>query len=218
MSRRPVGTKTTTTTASKGNRIIEVLAVVLLGIATIGTAWCGYQASRWNGREGDLTRDSAIVQTEAARLFGLATQTVSYDSNIFAQYAQAASAGDQGLMALYRQSLVRPAMLPLLDQWEQQVRAGEAPTNLLQDKRYLAAQTEPYEAEVAKAGAIVVASGEAGDHADAYVLTTLLLAAALFFSGLTTSFRVRLARVMLLGAASLTIAYAASRLIDLPIA
>jgi hypothetical protein len=88
----------------------------------------------------------------------------------------------------------------------------------LQDKGYLAAQTKPYEEEVAKAGSIVVASGEAGDHADAYVLTTLLLAAALFFSGLTTSFRVRLARVMLLGAASLTIAYAASRLIDLPIA
>ena len=68
---------------------------MLLGIATIGIGWCGYQASRWNGREGELTRDAAIVQTEAARLFGLATQTVSYDSNILAQYAQAASAGDQ---------------------------------------------------------------------------------------------------------------------------
>ena len=216
MSRRPIGA--TRTTTSKGDRIIEILAVVLLGIATIGTAWCGYQASRWNGREGDLTRDAAIVQTEAARLFGLATQTVSYDSNILAQYAQAASAGDQRLMDFYRQSLVRPAMLPLLDQWEEQVRAGETPTNLLLDKGYLATQLTPYEDEVAKAGSIVVDSGEAGDHADAYVLTTLLLAAALFFSGLTTSFRVRLARVMLLGAASLTIAYTAGRLIDLPVA
>jgi hypothetical protein len=71
---------------------------------------------------------------------------------------------------------------------------------------------------VAKSGANAAESGKAGDQADAYVLTTLLLAAALFFSGLTTSFRVRLARVMLLGAASLTIAYAASRPIDLPIA
>ena len=208
----------TTTTTSKGNRIIEILAVVLLGIATIGTG-----VVRLPGQSGgtvaraELTRDAAIVQTEAARLFGLATQTVSYDSNILAQYAQAASAGDQRLMAFYRQSLVRPAMLPLLDEWEQQVR-GEAPTNLLQDEDYLAAQTKPYEAEVAKAGSITVESGEAGDHANAYVLTTLLLAVALFFSGLTTSFRVRLARVFLLAGASLTIAYAASRLIELPIA
>ena len=48
--------------------------------------------------------------------------------------------------------------------------------------------------------------------------TTLRLAAALFVSGLTTSLRVRLARVLLLAGASLTIADAASRLIDLPIA
>ena len=50
------------------------------------------------------------------------------------------------------------------------------------------------------------------------MLTTLILASALFFAGLTTSFRVRFARLLLLGGASLLIAYAASRLVDLSIA
>jgi hypothetical protein len=209
---------TTPKAENKGDRVIEVLAVVLLGIATIGSAWCGYQATRWNGREGDLTSDQAIVQTEAARLFGLATQTVSYDSNTIAQYAAATSAGNEPLKALYRQTLVRAGLLPILDQWEQQIAAGEAPTNLLQDKGYVDEQMQPYQKALARGEAITVASGEAGDNADAYVLTTLLLASALFFAGLTTSFRIRFARLLLLAASSVTIAYAAARLIDLPIA
>ncbi len=64
---------------------------------------------------------------------------------------------------------------------------------------------------------ISVRGEEAGSHADAYVLTTLLLASALFFAGLTTSFRVRFARLLLLAGASLMLAYAASRLSTLPI-
>ena len=30
------------------DRILEILAVLLLGITTVGTAWCGYQASQWS--------------------------------------------------------------------------------------------------------------------------------------------------------------------------
>ena len=47
------------------------------------------------------------------------------------------------------------------------------------------------------------------------MLTTLVLASALFFAGLTTSFRVRVAQLMLLAGSGLLIAYAASRLVEL---
>ena len=91
----------------RGSRLLEVIAVVLLGIATIGSAWCGYQASRWNGEENELARDASNLEVEAARQFGLATQTVSYDSNMVAQYAQAVIAEDDGLQAFYRATLFR---------------------------------------------------------------------------------------------------------------
>jgi hypothetical protein len=213
MSGRPA----TTTAYRQGDRIIEVMAVVLLGVATLGTVWCGYQATRWNGREAELTRDAAKAQSEGARLFGLATQTASYDSNVIAQYAQAFSSGNTGLMAFYRQTLIRPELLPLLDRWEQQIHAGQAPTNLLEDKDYVDSQLKAYQDAVAQGDALTAASNVAGDHADAYVLTTLLLAAALFFAGITTSFRIRIPRLMLLAVSSVTIAYAAARLIDLPV-
>jgi hypothetical protein len=198
--------------------VLEVLAVALLGVATIGSAWCGYQATRWNGEEGDLARESASVQVEAARQFGLATQTVSYDSNMIGQYANAAAADNEPLMRFYRETLIRPEFLPILDRWEEEVDAGTAPENLLQDQEYLDAQLASYRGTVGEAEALSVEAQRAGNEADDYVLTTLILASALFFAGLTTSFRVRFARLLLLGGATLLIAYAASRLVELDIA
>jgi hypothetical protein len=201
-----------------GSRLIEVLAVALLGVATIGSAWCGYQATRWNGEEGDLARQSAALQVEAARQFGLATQTVSYDSNMIGQYANAAVSDNEDLMRFYRETLIRRDFLPVLDRWQQQVDAGSVPENLLEDQEYLDAQLESYRRTAAEAEAVSVEAQLAGNEADDYVLTTLILASALFFAGLTTSFRVRFARLLLLSGAALLIAYAASRLVELEIA
>jgi hypothetical protein len=195
-----------------------VLAVALLGVATIGTAWCGYQATRWNGEEADLARQSGALQVESARQFGLASQIVSYDSNIISQYANARAADDANLMRFYRETLIRPEFLPIVDEWEQQVAAGETPENLLQDDDYRDAQLAPYRETQARAEALSLEAQQAGNEADDYVLTTLILASALFFAGLTTSFRVRFARVLLLTGSSLLIAYAATRLAELNVA
>ena len=201
----------------RNHRLLEVLAVLLLGIATIGTAWCGYQASRWNGEEGDLSRQASDLQVEAGRQFGLATQTVSYDSNVVAQYAGALAAGDVKLQDFIRTALVRPAFLPVLDEWRRQVAAGETPTNLLSDPEYVDAQLGPYRATAAQAADKADKSDDAGENGDAYVLTTVLLAAALFFAGLTTSFRVRFAQLLLLAGSTVLIGYAAARLAGLPV-
>jgi hypothetical protein len=198
-----------------GGRLLEVLAVVLLGVATIGSAWCGYQATRWNGEENDLARQSAAQQVEAARQFGLATQIVSYDSIMISQYANAVAADETNLQRFYRETLIRPALIPLIDRWEQQIAAGASPTNLLEDQDYVDTQLGSYRETAAKAQRLAVRAQEAGEQSADYVLTTLILASALFFAGLTTSFRVRFARVLLLGGAALLIAYAASRLVEL---
>jgi hypothetical protein len=50
------------------------------------------------------------------------------------------------------------------------------------------------------------------------VKITVLLATSLFFAGVTTSFRMRTARLFLLAASGLTIAYSASLLVELPVA
>jgi hypothetical protein len=200
-----------------GNRVLEILAVALLGIATVGTAWCAYQAAQWNGEQGDLAREAADERLEASRLFGLATQAVAFDANMVAQYAQAVVADNEDLQAFYRATLFRAEFLPVLDRWEAEIADGGVPTRLLEDEEYLAEQLAPYEEATSTAEAISERSEEAGRNADDYVLVTVLLATSLFFAGVTTSFRMRTARLLLLAAAGLTVAYSASLLVELPV-
>ena len=214
----PPGPVVTDAESTPGYRLLEILAVLLLGITTIGTAWCGYQASQWNGVQGDLSRESSDERVEGGRLFGLASQRIAYDASTVAQYAVAAAAGDERLLQFYRDTLVRPDFRPLLDRWEQEVRSGGTPTSLFQDTVYLDQQFGEYRAATERAERATVASQEAGATADAYVVTTILLTVGLFFAGITSSFRWRPARVLLLIGALGTIAVAAARLAELPVA
>jgi hypothetical protein len=205
-------------TTTLGERLVEIVAVLLLGIATVGTAWCGYQSSQWNGQQSDLARESSDARVEASRLFGLATQKVAYDANIVAQYAQAVVQGNDALAQFYRKNLVRPPFLPLLDQWQAEIAAGGSPTSLFQDQSYLDAQFGDYQKAIDQSEALTAQSQQASVTSNDYVITTILLAIALFFAGVTSSFRYQPARIFLVLLALGTVAVAATRLADLPIA
>ncbi len=199
------------------NRILEVMAVLLLGIATVGSAWCGYQATRWNGEEGRRARAASDAQVEGARLFALGTQILAYDSNMIAQYATAVTEDNGELQKFIRSTLVRAEFLPTFDAWEADVKAGQTPVPLFEDEEYLAEQFGGFRATQVLSVDEQAAGLEASENTDAYVLTTLILASALFFAGVTTSFRVRFARIVLLAGSTLLIAYAASRLAELAV-
>ena len=133
-----------------------------------------------------------------------------------AEYAQAYVDDNQKLLAFYRAMLIRPDFLPVLDRWQAEIVAGHTPKNLTQDTDYIQAQLGTYNELEARAEASTVASDLAGQESDDYVLTTVLLASALFFAGVTTSFRVRLpACLFLLAASGIIVAYAATRLTTL---
>jgi hypothetical protein len=204
-------------TVPLGDRFLELVAVLLLGITTVGTAWCGFQATRWNGESGDLTRAAAVQRLEGSRLFGLATQRITYDSMMVAKYAEASQQRNVALQQFYRRSVVRPDFLPFLDRWEAAAKAGDTTVGVFEDEDYLAGQFADYNKSVAAAEQAGQESQEADETAEAYVGTTILLAVALFFAGVTSSFLSRLSRILLLIAATGAVAVAAARIATLPI-
>ncbi len=200
-------------------RIIEVLTVLLLAVATVGSAWCAYQVSQWNGMETDASRASAVARINGSREYALATQKVAYDAASVAQYAEAIVDGNEPLQTFLRASIIRPAFLPLLDEWQAYIdETGEPPPNLVENEEYLSglfAKSTEYD-EVALAATIE--GDDAGRNADDYIVTTLFMASALFFAGVTASFSSRLTRIALLAASALTLGYAAARIAGYPIA
>ncbi len=116
-------TVSVSTGRGSGNRtVLEMLAVVVLGVASVTTAWCGFQVSRWNGIESEDSRDAGITRTEAAQLFSLGTQKLTYDAGLVSEYAKAVADGDTKMQTFLREGLMRPAFLPVLDEWEAEIR------------------------------------------------------------------------------------------------
>jgi hypothetical protein len=201
-----------------GDRALELFAAGLLGLATVATAWCAFQATAWNDRETDEARSGGAYRIEAARLFGLATQKVSYDATMAALYAQAVVSGQENLQQFYRENLIRPEFLPIIDQWEAGAASGDELTSLFENEAYLNEQLGPSDEANAAAEAALSEADEASANASDFVQTTIFLASALFFAGITSNFRSRPVRLLLLFTASVVFAIGAARIADLPIA
>lgn len=202
---------------AESHRLIEIITVLILGIATLGTAWCSYEAYQWNSAQSDLAQQTTSAELNANRLFGLATQKVTYDTSLLADYATAYRANDTKLMDFYRQSLMRPQLLPFLDKWIAEVKAGQAPTNLLSDQAYLDLVMADYNTAAATVSSLDQQAKQAGSIADRYLVTTILLAVGLFFGGVTSSFKWTPAKLATIALAVIAIGIAASRLVDLPV-
>jgi hypothetical protein len=114
--------------------------------------------------------------------------------------------------------LVRAAFLPVLQEWKAAVEAGDdSVVNLFSNEEYLHSLFSDADAATARAEASLTASNEASENGDAYLLTTLMTAMALFFAGVTTSFASGSARFVLLALSAAALAFTAARLLDLPV-
>lgn len=200
------------------DRFLEIFAVILLGVATVGTAWCGLQSSLWNGQQDDLSNQLSEERIEANRLFGAAAQAMSYDAQMLAQYASAVREDDTRAQQFYRRVLMREQFVPFVDRWQRTIESGGRPPNIMDDTEYVSTMRAPFEAADATVQRTSDQAKQAGQTADSYVLLTVILAASLFFAGVTSSFRFPVVRLLLLSGALACVGLAAARLVDLPIA
>lgn len=200
------------------DRAIEVLTVVLLGVATVASAWCAYQASRWNGIETDEARATTEARVEQARLFATGTQVGSYDSNVLLAYAQAVAADQATLAEFIRTTLMRPEFEPVLETWEQEVEADTAQLSPIPaNEDYTAALFAGANAAEQSAVEASARAADAGSNAEAYLMTTLFMASALFFAGVVSSFESRGPKIVLLTMSMVMLAAGAARIVELPI-
>jgi hypothetical protein len=54
--------------------VVEILEAFLLAIVAIATAWSGYQAARWDGREAELYAQASTIRVRADQVLTLGGQ------------------------------------------------------------------------------------------------------------------------------------------------
>jgi hypothetical protein len=179
---------------------VEIVATVLLAVAAVATAWCGYQASRWHGEQATATSRTTAVEIEAARAQGLAESETEVDVATFIQWIDAEASGDSTLADFYRQRF-RDEFKPAFDAWfatDPLTSSSAPPTPFAMPEYRLAAarQVERLDRETLESRDEVQRTIQ---RADNYVLGVVLFAASLFFAGMSTKLHTPMARKVLLG-------------------
>ena len=166
---------------------VEVVATVLLAVAAVLTAWCGYQATRWNGEQAKTASAVAATRFQATQSADLANAQTQVDVATFTQWVNAYAVDDQQLATFYLDRF-RPEFKPAVDAWIalRPLKNPDAPLTPFQMDEYhveAAAQAKELDKQADVLGAQVRTDIQ---RASNYVLGAVLCAVTLFFAGMST--------------------------------
>ena len=173
---------------------------MLLALATVATAWSGYQATRWAGETTKATSATNGARIAASRASDLANSQTQIDVATFTQWVDA-YAQKQTELADFYYARFRDEFKPAADAWiaEKPLTNPDAPLTPFEMPQYVLAARQ----EAARQDAIA-AEKAAEVHRDVqrqgnYMLCVVLFATALFFAGMSTKVSTRALRLAILG-------------------
>jgi hypothetical protein len=180
------------------DRRVELIAAIMLSIATVVTAWSAYQATRWSGDQAEDYTSASATRTESVRASTEANRQILIDVATFLNWLDAEQSGDHAL-ADDIHARMRKEFLPAFDAWHATAPAGSIPdgTPFELPEYQLAAEAESKRLEN-KAAALFEDGNESNEVGDDFVLAAVLFASVLFFSGLAGTFDSLRAQLFLL--------------------
>jgi Domain of unknown function (DUF4337) len=191
---------------------------VLLALATVATAWSGYQASRWNGEQAKSFSRGNAARVESTRSSDLANAQTQIDVATFTQWVDA-YAQQQNELADFYYKRFRPEFKPAMDAWiaTRPLKNANAPLTPFAMPEYKVAAKEEAGGLEAEADALSAQARTDVQRATNYVLAVVLFATALFFAGMAARFRTQRLRVALLGFGAVIVAGTILWLVTFPV-
>jgi hypothetical protein len=165
---------------------LELIATVLLALATVATAWSSYQASRWNAQQAKAGARANALRISSAKSDALANTETQIDVSTFTSWADAYAHHDKNLASFYLER-VRPEFTPALDAWiaSRPLLNPRAPrTPFVMPQYHLAARQEAQRTDEQAAAFTAIALRDV-QRSTNYILCAVLFAAALFFAGMS---------------------------------
>jgi hypothetical protein len=197
---------------------LDLVATILLAVATVASAWCTYQSELWNSEQLEKMADANVVDTESLRASGVANRNAIVDAATYANLLQSESHGDERA-ARFILSHARPAFRPILDEWYSNRAGGKLPPGSpFEDPRYRAQIEDPASSLRATALTVLRRANEANANSDRFLMRTVLLAMSLFFLGISGQLRVRNSRRLAVVFGALVLIVTLLSLTRLPIA
>jgi hypothetical protein len=198
-------------------RILEIVAALLLSLATLGIAWSGYQAAKWSGIQARRYTQASTARSLANQAATLAAQDRTQDLLNFNRWLEVTTDGNTQLADLYVRRF-RPEFAPAFNVWlaaDPLHDANAIATPLLEPQYKLANSTKA--AKLEKLGDQRFEEGKsATENADDYVFVTVFFAIVLFFAGISLRFAWMRIRIGILVLGSALLVYGGIRILSLP--
>ena len=180
---------------------VDIAATVLLALATVATAWSGYQASRWNGEQAATAGRTNAARINSTKASSLANAQTEIDVATFTQWVDAYAQGDSELAAFYLRRF-RPEFKPAVTAWiaTRPLKNPDAPLTPFAMPQYKLAAREDAERYDAQAEVLAAKVRLDIQRSTNYVLAVVLFAATLFFAGMSAKLptpRLRLALLIM---------------------
>lgn len=182
---------------SGSERWLELGAVILLSLATLATAWSGYQAALWSGVQSQRYAEASALRVRAEEQSVSAGQLHLGDLVLVNGWFNAIESGNPKLAADYRRRF-RPAFQPVFSAWLAlhpltNRRAPPGPTYMPQ---YQLAPEAAAASLNARANQLFTEGTQGKTNDDRHILSTVFFAAVLFLAAV--SLRVEWLRLRIL--------------------
>ena len=178
---------------------VELVATVLLALAAVATAWCSYQATRWNGEQAKASAGASAARFQASRAADLANTQTEVDVAAFTQFVNAYARDEDELAAFYR-ARFRPEFIPAVEAWidTRPLVNSDAPLTPFRMPQYELAATAKADRLDKVAETFAAEARTDIQQASNYVLGVVLCAVALFFAGMSAKMNAPASRLALL--------------------
>jgi hypothetical protein len=198
---------------------IEILSVIILSAASLAAAWGGYQAAGWSGEQSRLYSEASDARIDSMKNTLIAQQLSLMDLEKFNFYAIAVAEGNTPL-ADFQVRQFRDDFRPAFDAWIalDPLNNPDAPSGPLLMPEYQLPESAEAERLSQQSAGLVEAGNEANETSDDYVLTTVFLAAVLFFVGISSRLNWLPARAALVLVGAVMLVFALVELATFPVA
>jgi hypothetical protein len=198
-------------------RWLEILAALLLSLATLGIAWSGYQAATWSGLQARRYTQASTARAFANQASTLAAQDRTQDLLNFNRWLEVYTTGNTELADLYERRF-RDEFRPAFERWlaADPVHNKDAIPSPLREKNYVLSNMVKADKLNALGDLRFEQGKDATENADDYVFVTVFFAIVLFFAGISLRFTWLPMRLFILGLGALILVYGGIRLGTLP--
>ena len=199
------------------DKFVDVASVVLISVAAVLTALCGYQASRWDGEQARLYNVVDASRLHAAEAADRSAVNTSINVTLFLAYIDAVQHNNtQFAQFIYRR--LGPNMRPVMDAWlaTHPLTNPKAPTSPFVMREYAERMQAGSSQQEARAKADFTSAQIAHRNADEFTLLTVVFATVSFLAGVSTKL-VFPRHAIIVGLGILALLYGLGRLWFLPV-